>query len=688
MDSYLLKVILEILEAPVTKRTLKQKQNLTTRQLNYRLEKINELLEQNKHIPLQIDKNQTIIIDKASRKYLQKTMNEQQDKEAYFMDREERMICLYLLMFTNDDYLSLNHFISFLQVSRTTVLSDIKDLSLILQANKIQITNDRVHGYYLNAPEIDILHYLMCYVVSYFTNENGKKLFFFFNQKTEMLAYQKVKSIMLQIMQNYPISFVGDKLDEFIYIFIFIAKRVKSKTRKIQYFPQKDMLKTTTAFAFVQDLLAHYQALDNIDNFDINYLTAWVIGSATGNADEKTEDYEIISELVNKVLIRFESISGVHYTNYSNIYRQLYAHFRPAYYRLLYRLPISNIYKDKVKENYEELYNLVEKTMEPFNFLFSEKIPDTELAYLTLHFGSVFTAQAVANKVAKKKAVILCTNGIGSSAILYSELVNLFPDLEFFQPQTTSEISQISDFDMIFATKYIVDIEKYNKPIIRVTPVMTAKEKYRVEREVYQLFGGVYQKKPEVADILTIIDDYIAPKYKQEIHEKLLLYLSEFEVFEKNKYGQLSLQDIIKPYLIKLNIEATDWEDALNQSAAPFIEHQYVSQNYVDEIIENIKKIGPYIVIAQHVALPHTKIEAGSYKLGIGIATLTTPITFGLPTMDPIKYIFFLSAIDNETHLKAMAELVKLLETEKFFKTLDRATKPETIIKFLKRNLD
>jgi len=688
MDSYLLKVILEILESAVSKQTLSNKLDLTLRQLNYRLEKINELLEEQHLLPLQIDKSKEIKLARESRRFLHKIVREQQEKELYFMDREERMLCLYLLMFISDDYLSLNHFISFLQVSRTTVLSDLKDLSLILEANQIQITNDRMNGYYLNAPEIDILHYLMSYVVSYFTNENGKKLFLLFSKKTNLLDYQDVKETIRTLMLQSTIRLFGDKLDEFIYIFVFIFARINNPMRKIKYFPQKEMLKSTASFAFTKELLNHYQSEELADDFDINYLTAWVIGSATGDADAKTADYEIISDLVNKVLIRFESISGVHYTNYSNIYRQLYAHFRPAYYRLLYRLPISNIYKDKVKENYQELYELVEKTMEPFNAIFSEKIPDTELAYLTLHFGTIFTTHTVVERVEKKRAVILCTNGIGSSAILYSELSKLFPNIEFLPPQTSVELSHITeDFDIIFATKYIANIENFEKPIIRVTPVMTEKEKYRVEREVYQFFGGIYQKKPEVDDILAVIDDYIAPIYKQEIHEKLLLYLSEFEVFEKTKYGQQSLQEILLPELMNLNIEATDWEDALRKSAIPFLEQQYISQNYVEEIIKNVKEIGPYIVIAKNIALPHTRIDAGSYKLGIGITTLVTPVSFGVKNVDPVKYIFFLSAVDNEAHLKAMAELVKLLEDEKFFALLDRASKPATVTKYLKKQL-
>lgn len=133
------------------------------------------------------------------------------------------------------------------------------------------------------------------------------------------------------------------------------------------------------------------------------------------------------------------------------------------------------------------------------------------------------------------------------------------------------------------------------------------------------------------------------------------------------------LKDLTSENLIKLNIEATDWEDAVRKAAQPLLDAGKVKQSYVDDIIVGAKESGPYFVLAQHVALPHARPEAGALESAIGIATLKTPVEFGSEANDPVKYLFCLSARNNTEHLEALADLAERLEDENFFKMLDNA---------------
>ena len=86
------------------------------------------------------------------------------------------------------------------------------------------------------------------------------------------------------------------------------------------------------------------------------------------------------------------------------------------------------------------------------------------------------------------------------------------------------------------------------------------------------------------------------------------------------------LKDLTSENLIRLNIEATDWEDAVRKAAQPLLEAGKVKQSYIDDIIVGAKESGPYFVLAQHVALPHARPEAGALESAIGVATLATPV--------------------------------------------------------------
>lgn len=145
------------------------------------------------------------------------------------------------------------------------------------------------------------------------------------------------------------------------------------------------------------------------------------------------------------------------------------------------------------------------------------------------------------------------------------------------------------------------------------------------------------------------------------------------------------LKDLTDTSLIRLNIEADDWQTAIRKAAQPLVDHKKVKAAYVDEIINGVLEMGPYIVITKHVALPHARPEAGALESAVGIATLKHPVKFGNKDNDPVKYLFCLSATDNIKHLNALAELAGLFEEKAFFDLLDQANTPEEIMEYLNK---
>ena len=102
------------------------------------------------------------------------------------------------------------------------------------------------------------------------------------------------------------------------------------------------------------------------------------------------------------------------------------------------------------------------------------------------------------------------------------------------------------------------------------------------------------------------------------------------------------LKDMVSEKLIRLQIEADNWEDAVRQAAQPLVDENKAKMSYVDDIIKGVKEMGPYIVLTKHVALPHARPESGALENAIGVATLKTPVEFGNEENDPVKYMFCL----------------------------------------------
>jgi mannitol/fructose-specific phosphotransferase system IIA component (Ntr-type)/galactitol-specific phosphotransferase system IIB component len=348
-------------------------------------------------------------------------------------------------------------------------------------------------------------------------------------------------------------------------------------------------------------------------------------------------------------------------------------------------LPIYNRLCEKVKTEYKELYKLVSETMKPFSELFDQEIPEDELAYLTIHFGAILFNRKECIIPPKKKALIVCSGGIGSSAILYAELKSLFPELHFLLPIELSKLKHINEpIDIVFTSYYSTEIMEIDLPLIKVSPVMTVKEKSQVKREVYMLLGNMFLRQPRVEEVIKIIRKNTEILSENILYDELQSYFARMENFTVKNDRRIKLTDIINENLIRLKVPAKNWEDAIRKSASALLENDKITAPYIDAMITTAKEAGPYIVVTKHVALPHARPEAGAKETAMGIAVLESPIEFGNKGNDPVKYVFSLSAVDHETHLQAMAEFLELLEKAEFYDVLDKAKNPEEIMNYIK----
>lgn len=208
---------------------------------------------------------------------------------------------------------------------------------------------------------------------------------------------------------------------------------------------------------------------------------------------------------------------------------------------------------------------------------------------------------------------------------------------------------------------------------------LTKKELYKnhVRCFKYPLFKGFY-----IVQCLSYSETKVELK-KNCINVIFLLLSRCKETDATSEEVTFVLKDLTNEKLVKLNIQAIDWEDAVRKSAQPLIDEGKVKQAYVDDMIVGVKENGPYIVLTKHVALPHARPESGALESAIGIATLETPVEFGNKANDPVKYLFCLSAKDNSEHLNALAELASMFEDEEFFKLLDNAKDGKEIMDYI-----
>lgn len=660
--------------------------SLTKRQLEYTLEKINDLNVSKNGQRIIIESNRIMISSEMKERLIAELMNES-FVDGYVLNVNERGKYIFLLLFYYfDDYFSINHFITEFGVGKTTILNDLKSLNMELEKEKLKIDYSRKEGYRITGNEFDIRYYLMKMLIWDSTEHNTTFIYDYFIEKNKLSTFSETKKKIEPIMTKYRLTFVENRLTEFIYTLIFLEKRLELRVEEGGAKFKLPAMIAMKEYDFSKEILL---LTNQTADFSALYLCAWILGLSIGSPDETTKDYEFIMELVKRIILRFEALSGIRFTNQALVINQLYTHLRPAYYRLYFKLPIINPLHAKIKKEYGELFNIVEEALKPIASLFEHPIPEDEIAFLTMHFASL-SASLKETKQPQKVALIVCPNGIGSSSIVYTELKGLFPELSFIGPMETNAIEDLGDsYDLIFSTVPNIRLFYTKKPVYVVSPIMTTAEKYRLISDVYSQLGNLGFKLPSVKSILGIVSKYAKidnlSMLEKELYENMIPSVKETALLLDS---ELSLADITNPELIQLNVSPRDWEEAIRISGAPLLKQGKITRDYIETIVANTKNEGPYMVIAKHIALPHARPIDGVEELGISITSLKYPVVFGSKENDPVKYIFCLAATDNKRHLNAMAELVELFDDQEFYSLLDRSDDPKEIFSYLQTNLN
>jgi mannitol/fructose-specific phosphotransferase system IIA component (Ntr-type) len=137
----------------------------------------------------------------------------------------------------------------------------------------------------------------------------------------------------------------------------------------------------------------------------------------------------------------------------------------------------------------------------------------------------------------------------------------------------------------------------------------------------------------------------------------------------------MELKNALKQENILLDVDASDWVEAVRKAGQLMVQLGLVRPSYIDGMIEVIKTLGPYVVIIPGVAMPHARPDQGSIKIGMVLLRLKNPVYFGSPN-DPVDFVIAFSAVDNISHTGMIRELALFLARDGI---VDKLRNAETV---------
>ncbi len=596
--------------------------------------------------------------------------------DMVFSERERQRL-IFLYCFLEVDNLSVFHFQDFLQVSKNTILSDIKKLREMLQEQQLTLAYQRKSGFQLVGEELTIRVLGRNVVSELLDSRTGHFGLLELQDQLTQNDYLSLRSELQHALATQDLTLVPSRVEEVSYYVTFLSARV-ARHRVIFAAADQQLLRSLHALQAAEIFIAAVPVF-NQPQEDL-FLTSLLMTVVEGTIKDAALD-ELLA-CAHEIIQRIQTISAIEFREHDQTLLHVFYHLVPSFFRIYFGYHLPNAWTDVVKTQHNELFKLTKIALEPLEKLTKKTIPDNEIAYFTILFGGELEGQ---KELASRqvRALILCPNGISSSLIMQAGLKQLFPSIDFSLTNSVKELENIPEetYDVIFTNTTLTS----SKPTYVVQPIMTmaAKQRLLVRVQEELLLPGMAILSPE--QIIKIIEPYIELKAGVQQEKLLDVLTKKMMTIQKNKEDtRPMLSELITSDMIQLTDEKLDWQQAIALVAQPLLEQGKIEASYIDAMIGKVKEYGAFIHIGRNVALPHARPEDGVNELGMALLKTTEPVLLLDDEKHAITVFICLAAVDNDAHLRALASLTKILSNAKNLDRLLAAQSKEEIQNILK----
>lgn len=131
------------------------------------------------------------------------------------------------------------------------------------------------------------------------------------------------------------------------------------------------------------------------------------------------------------------------------------------------------------------------------------------------------------------------------------------------------------------------------------------------------------------------------------------------------------IEKLLTEEVVDIKLEVENWEEAVVKAGKLLLDNDKIEERYIQAMIETVKDMGPYIVMAPGIAMPHARPDSGSKDIGVAVISLKEGINFGSKDFDPVKLVFAICAKENKSHIELLQDLSYILDSEELLENLD-----------------
>lgn len=655
---------------------------VSSRTIRYDIEQINDYLKENHLQPLNLGK-QGVINTQADITKARESLSEE-GFYSFKLSREERVCFSAVMMICSDDYITLSEIADQLFVSRSTIIQDLEHIKSFFRERHLYVLSHSNKGLLLEGREIDKRNLLIDMIQSENSIFKAEPIFQHLTQclsknlKIDLEDISMIEKIINEAEHIYGRFLTDQSFVQLRNYFQLSLYRLR-KAHYVEYGDDKNS-KWDMAKGMIDQIQQFI--VKEIPDTEIYYVAS--VLNRMKYIKKTTSNKEIVKmQVITRNFI--EKISKDIHRNLQGdyiFYENLINHLESTFSTLGDRFAI-NLVVDEILQRYPEVKQATERNVYVFEEYVGRKLSEEEIAYIVVHICAAIERNK--NETVRYSVVLVCNGGIGTSQLLLARLEKFFHlDVIDIIPAHDIENMNMDDVDAVIST---ISLEGKGIEYIQVDPLLTDEDCIRVGEKLSKIHPKVSEKETiseenqDSLKSLETIKDILEEDEEEIAIGKIKSVIESF--FQKKE--ETTLSDLLPAQAIQIGVECSDWKGAIEASAKYLLKNGAINENYIKAMIKNVMENGPYIVVAPGFALPHEALNAGASKVGMSLIRLKTPVPFGKKEMDPIEWVCCLSAINKETHLKAMFQLVNLFYNQSFRKQIKECKTGEEIYKIIEQ---
>ncbi|MDO5785786.1 MAG: PRD domain-containing protein [Eubacteriales bacterium] len=615
--------------------------NVSRRTVYYDIEKVNIWLEQAKLPRLEVVREKGLFLSHQEREAIQELLEQDTKHQVYIFSPEERAKIIICYVIYAPEQIYLEQLTECFEVSRNTIFTDLKEVTKLLGQYDLKLEYQPKQGYDVTGDTVRIRALFVLYFNELFSLFDSGAIKFFHQEQIQDYYHKLTK-----IEEELGINYVEGVLRSIAALIPLLYQH----RRSIEFtgLKQAEIMKTRE-YALAQKYFSDLEPVEQM------YLSLHLLGSRVNlvpdeffESDSKASVYDLTKALISE----FERVACVSFDKREELERALFVHLNTSLYRYRYGIQIGNLLGDDVMNEYPDLFAITKIAVERLERQIGIPIPDSEIAYLTLHFGGFLKIADSEND--HLRILIVCVNGISTGNMIKREVHKLLPFAEIVDVVAAVDLLNAQDIcDLIISTVKINSVV----PSITVHPILT-----EFDRKSILSHKLVAPKNVEIQRnrLFQVVKKYVNPKDYENLLKDLTAYVQgDIQKIETDMEAECNLLSLLDESRIRIFPDECFWQTSIRIAGQCLLNNRSIEKRYIETIITQLQYYGPYMFLTEDVILAHAKPEDGVNCLDFSIAVFKTPVAFS--EYRKAKLVLMLAAEDQEKHLHILQDILTLI---------------------------